>query len=344
MTPDIRMDPRLERRLVEKRHALDLQRPLPPAIVAKLYDDLRVRLTYHSNAIEGNTLDLGETQLVIAHGVTIGGHTLKEHLEAINHAAAYSFVLDLARSAAALDEPALLQLHSLITKELVGTPGAYRTGAVFISGSEHRPPHHSQVPALMRDWFAWLAGDGLGYPPIIRAALAHEMLLAIHPFLDGNGRTARLVLNLQLMQAGYPVTLLLQGWRLTYIRALEQAHHGQYNPLVNVVGRAVEAGLDLFLEACDALPQELQRPLREVAEACAIDADYLGWLLRAGRVAGTKRGGRWYTAEAAVRRYQQEVATGAVPPGRPRRQRAQDEPAPPALRRARGGRTNRPGE
>ena len=322
MSYDIRMDPRLERRLAEKCAALDIQRPLPPAIVAKLYEDLRSRLTYHSNAIEGNTLDLGETQLVIAHGITIGGHTLQEHLEAINHAAAYTVVLDLARKEAVLDEAALLQLHALITKDLVDTPGAYRTGAVFISGSEHRPPHHSALPALMGDWFAWQDGDGQAYPPVIRAALAHEMLLAIHPFLDGNGRTARLVLNLQLMQAGYPVALLLQGWRLSYIRALEQAHHGQYSPLVNVVGRAVEAGLDLFLEACDAVPQELQRPLRVVAEACAIDADYLSWLLRAGRVAGTKRGGRWYTAEVAVQRYQQEVASGAVPNGRPRRRKA----------------------
>lgn len=319
MATDVRMDPRLERRIVEKRAALDLQRPLPPAITAKLYEDLRVRLTYHSNAIEGNTLDLGETQLVIAHGVTIGGHTLQEHLEAINHAAAFTFVRDLAQRDAALDEAALLQLHALITKDLVSTPGDYRTGAVFISGSEHRPPHHSQVPGLMHDWFAWLDSDGLTYTPIVRAALAHEMLLAIHPFLDGNGRTARLVLNLQLMQAGYPVTLLLRGWRATYIRALEQAHHGQYNPLVNVIGRAVEGGLDLFLEAFDALPQEQHRPLREVAEESGVDADYLGWLLRAGRVAGRKRGGRWYTSIAAVRRYQQEVEAGAIPTGRPRR-------------------------
>lgn len=123
------------------------------------------------------------------------------------------------------------------------------------------------------------------------------------------------------MQAGYPVTLLLQGWRQTYIRALEQAHPGQYNPLVNVIGRAVEAGLDLFLEACDVVPQEQKQPLREVAERCGMDAGYLGWLLRAGRVAGSKRGGRWYTSEAAVRRYQQEVAAGVIPSGRPRRRK-----------------------
>lgn len=319
MQLDIRMDPRLERRIAEKRAALDRQRPLPQAILAKLAEDLRVRLTYHSNAIEGNTLDLGETQLVIAHGITIGGHSLKEHLEAVNHAAAYDFVLGLARREAELDEAALLHLHALITHDLLESAGAYRGGAVSISGSEHRPPHHTQVRGLMADWFAWLSGDGRGYPPVIRAALAHEALLAIHPFLDGNGRTARLILNLQLMRAGYPVALLLQGWRLSYIRALEQAHQGRYSPLVNVVGRAVEAGLDLYLEACDALPEELRRPLREVAEECEIDAGYLGWLLRAGRVAGAKRGGRWLVSAAAVRRYQAEVESGAVPNGRPPR-------------------------
>jgi Fic family protein len=317
MSHEIQMDPRLERRIAEKRAALDRQRPLPPAILAKLADDLRIRLTYHSNAIEGNTLDLGETQLVIAHGVTIGGHSLKEHMEAVNHATAYDLLLDLAQRTAEIDAAALLQIHALVMHDLVGEPGTYRRGAVFISGSEHHPPHHTQVPELMADWVAWLVGDGMAYPPILRAALAHEMLLAIHPFLDGNGRTARLILNLQLMRAGYPVALLLQGWRLSYIRALEQAHHGRYRPLVNVVGRAVEAGLDLYLEACDALPEELRRPLREVAEECMIDAGYLGWLLRAGRVAGAKRGGRWYVSAAAVRRYQDEVAAGTIPTGRP---------------------------
>jgi Fic family protein len=321
MLPDIRMDPRLAQRIAEKRRALDQQRPLPSTIVAKLAEDLRVRLTYHSNAIEGNTLDLGETQLVITQGITIGGHTLQEHLEAINHAAAYRVVLAMARGTTPLDEAALLQLHALITHDLVDQPGTYRRGAVFISGSEHRPPHHREVPGLMRDWFAWCREDGLTYPPVMRAALAHAMFLAIHPFLDGNGRTARLVLNLQLMQDGYPVVLLLRGWRQSYITALERAHHGQYHALVNVVGRAVESGLDLYLEACDAVPQEQHRPLREVAAACAIDAAYLSWLLRVGRVAGTKRGGRWYTSDAAVQRYQAEVAAGSVPTGRPRRQR-----------------------
>ena len=102
------------------------------------------------------------------------------------------------------------------------------------------------------------------------------------------------------------------------MRALAQAHHGQDNPLVNVIGRAVEGGLDLFLEAGDAVPPELQCPLRDVAEECVIDAAYLSSLLRAGRVAGSTRGGRWYTSAAAVQRYQQEVTAGTIPAGRPR--------------------------
>ena len=319
MEDQLHLDPRLQRRIIEKRAALDRQRPLPARVVDKLYEDLRVRLTYHSNAIEGNTLDLSETQLVLEHGVTIGGHTVKEHLEAINHGAAFSWLVKLARGATPLTEADVLHLHALITKDLVEPSGAYRAGAVHISGSNVRPPPAQQVPGLMRDWLAWLEGDGRDYEAVVRAALAHEMFLAIHPFADGNGRTARLLLNLQLMRDGYPTAVILQGWRPAYIRALEAAHHGTYPPLLNLIGRAVEHGLDMFAEAVAAVPEEERRPLREVAGEVGMEADYLGWLLRAGRVAGTKQGGRWYTSAAAVRRYQDEVARREVPIGRPRR-------------------------
>ena len=318
VTADITLDPRLAQRLIEKKDTLDLQRPLPTAIVSKLYEDLRIRLTYHSNAIEGNTLDLGETQLVVAHGITIGGHTVEEHLEAINHAAAYQIMLDLASGNAPLDETAVCTLHAAVGTSLIENPGMYRQGAVYISGSEHRPPPTREVPGLVHNLFLWIKDDGQAYPPIIRAALTHEMLLAIHPFMDGNGRTARLILNLQLMRDGYPAALLLANWRPRYIQALERAHFGEYGPLATVIGRAVEAGLDMFLEACAAVPEALQQPLAEIAALCEMEPDYLGWLLREGRIAGQKRRGRWYTSEEAVRRYQREVAEGVVPMGRPR--------------------------
>jgi len=167
-------------------------------------------------------------------------------------------------------------------------------------------------------WLAWQEGDGLAYPPIVRAAQAHEAFLNIHPFYDGNGRVARLLLNLQLMRDGYP-TLIHRTVRETYICALEAAHFGDYQALVTLVGQTLDAGLTLWLDACERAPEDYKLPAREVAAATGMDATYLGWLLRNQRVDGFYVGGRWYTSEAAVRRYRDEVARGVYPPGRPRR-------------------------
>jgi len=317
--PNIHLPARLERRIAERRKRLDEQRPLAPSVVRAVRDDLRILLTYHSNAIEGNTLDESETQMVIEHGITIGGHTVKEHLEAINHAEAITQLYDLAERGAALTHADILQLHALITEKLMLSAGQYRDGPVSIRGSRHVPPPWQRVPELMHIWLAWPDSEGLMYPPIVRAALAHEAFLNIHPFYDGNGRVARLLLHLQLMRDGYPAVLIQRSVRETYIRALEAAHFGAYQGLVTLVGQAVDAGLSLWLDACERAPEDYKLPAREVAAASGMDAAYLGWLLRNQRVDGTKVGGRWYTSEAAVRRYQDEVARGANPPGRPKK-------------------------
>jgi fido (protein-threonine AMPylation protein) len=288
-------------------------------VVRAVRDDLRILLTYHSNAIEGNTLDESETQMVIEHGITISGHTVKEHLEAINHAEAITLLDALAERGAVIMHAEILQLHALITEKLLPSAGKYRDGPVSSRGSRHIPPPWQRIPELMEIWLAWSDGDGLAYPPIVRAALAHEAFLNIHPFYDGNGRVARLLLNLQLMRDGYPTVLVQRSARETYIRALEAAHFGDYQGLVAVVGQAVDAGLSLWLDACERAPEDYKLPAREVADATGMDAAYLGWLLRNQRVDGTKVGGRWFTSEAAVRRYQAEVAGHVHPPGRPKR-------------------------
>jgi hypothetical protein len=126
--------------------------------------------------------------------------------------------------------------------------------------------------------------------------------------------------SLQLMRDGYPTVLIQRSVRETYIRALEAAHFGDYQALVTLVGQAVDAGLSLWLDACERAPEDYKLPAREVAAATGMDAAYLGWLLRNQRVEGTKVGGRWSTSEAAVRRYRDEVARGVHPPGRPKRQ------------------------
>ena len=318
--PDIRLPVRLERRIVERRKRLDEQRPLAPSVVRAVRDDLRILLTYHANAIEGNTLDESETQMVIEHGMTIGGHTVKEHLEAINHADAIARLYELAERGAVITHADVLQLHALVTDKLLPSAGQYRDGPVSIRGSRHMPPPWQRVPELMDVWLAWQDGEGMEYPSIVRAALAHEAFLNIHPFYDGNGRVARLLLNLQLMRDGYPTTLVQRSVRETYIRALEAAHFGDYLGLVAVIGQAVDAGLSLWLDACERAPQDYKLPAREVAAATGMDAAYLGWLLRNQRVEGSKIGGRWYTSEAAVRRYQDAVARGLHPPGRPKPQ------------------------
>jgi Fic family protein len=120
-------------------------------------------------------------------------------------------------------------------------------------------------------------------------------------YVDGNGRMARLLLNLILMRAQYPPALLLRDWRIGYLQALAHADTGSYTPLADVIGRAVEAGLDLYLDACAAVPEEDYRPLAELAAISGYASTHLGWLIRQGWLAGVKRGGRWYSTQTAER-------------------------------------------
>jgi len=148
--------------------------------------------------------------------------------------------------------------------------------------------------------------------PVAVAALAHHRLAAIHPFVDGNGRTARLVMNLILMQDGYPPTVIERIHRQTYYRALAQADAGNPAPIVNFVGRAVERSLTLYLEACTPQPtppaaDEMWIPLRQAAEGTPYSQEYLSLLARKGRLEAIKRGRIWYTTRQAVEAYRRSV-------------------------------------
>jgi Fic family protein len=314
-----RLDPRLAQRLAEKNAQLDRHRPLAPAVVRRLHEDLRVLLTFHSNAIEGNTLTLRETQLIIEHGLTVGGHPLREYLEATNHAEAFIYLTTLANGQELISSDTILTLHRLVVQNTIETAGQYRTIPVSIRGARLTPPPARQVEGLMAEWVAWVDGAGRAYEPLLRAVIAHHGFLAVHPFVDGNGRTARLLLNLMLMRAHYPPALLLRDWRVGYLQALANADTGNYTPLANLLGRAVEAGLDLYLEACAAVPEADAQPLAELARLTGYSSAHLGWLIRQGRIAAVKRGGRWYSTLAAIDRYQADVEQGRFPAGRPRK-------------------------
>lgn len=192
----------------------------------KLARAFEIEYTYESNKIEGNTLTLQETALVIEKGLTVGGKTLNEHLEAVNHAYAIDYIKELAREKQSITERDLLQIHSLILKGIDNSnAGQYRKVQVLISGAMHVPPQPYLVAKEMESLFIWYDENKDRLHPVILAAEMHERLVTIHPFIDGNGRTARLLMNLVLLQSGFPIAILKGDAesRLKYYNALEIA-------------------------------------------------------------------------------------------------------------------------
>ena len=307
------LESRLLARLEQKKARLDALRPLPAAAVRRLEEQLAVEWIYNSNAIEGSTMTLRETQLILETGLTIGGKSLREHFEVINHKEAIEYVEALAAG----DEPItpfhVRQIHKLVLTRIDDQEaGQYRALPVRIVGTDHQPPEAWQVPRLMDEWSAWLNGPALALHPIERAALAHHQLAAIHPFIDGNGRAARLVMNLLLMHSGYPPTIILRINRRQYYLVLAQADAGRAAPLVNLVGRAVERSLTLYLEACTPrsgppAPDDELIPLGVAAQDTPYSQEYLSLLARSGRLEAVKRGRTWFTTRRAVAAYRQSV-------------------------------------
>jgi len=237
--------------LSDKKSRLDGHRPLPPDLVANLEAWYRVELTYTSNAIEGNTLTRRETALVLEKGLTVGGKSLREHLEAANHAQAIDWVREqVRRRPSDLGEGDILGIHSMILKGIDdANAGRYRNIAVRISGSTVVLPNPAKVPDLMAEFAAWLA-KARDLHPVALAAEAHYRLVTIHPFVDGNGRTARLLMNLLLLVAGYPPAIIQKRQRLAYVGALERAQTGgSKDDYETLIYRAVDRSLDMYLKA-----------------------------------------------------------------------------------------------
>ena len=239
------------------RSTLDQHRPLDPAIVRNLREDLIVRWTYHSNAIEGNTLTLQETKVALE-GITIGGKSIREHLEAVNHKNAILLLEDLVQKNEPLTEWTIKSLHQLILKGIDDdNAGRYRTVNVRISGAEHLPPDQVRVPELMEQFITWYQTEAMGLHPVERAARVHSDFVKIHPFVDGNGRTSRLLMNLELLKAGYPPAVLPVERRLAYYMALDADHvHGETDAFVNMVADFVKEGLRPYFHAL-SLPWEV---------------------------------------------------------------------------------------
>jgi Fic family protein len=213
--------------ITAKKRRLDTLRPLSAEALANLEHYYDIELTYTSNAIEGNTLSPVETTLVIEKGITISGKPLKDHLEALDHYDAIRYVRELARQGGPLTESDVRNLHRLVMqRSSPDIAGRYADLPRYIrtETGRHSFPSPAEVPALMGDFAAWL-GTAPDSPET--AFTAHRRLVDVHPFNDGNGRTARLLMNLILIRAGYPPIAVRPEDRLDYIRSLQQAQAGQ---------------------------------------------------------------------------------------------------------------------
>ena len=227
--------------------------PLAITPLKKLREYFNTAYTHESNKIEGNTLTLQETHLVINEGITIGGKSVQEHLEAINHKAAIQLIEDLATSRADLNAHTLKQLHQLVLKGIDDqNAGRYRSVEVRISGSEHTPPPAHQLTDMMEDYFDFYHQQKDELHPVILAAEMHERLVSIHPFIDGNGRTSRLVMNLILLSNGYTLANLKgnASERIKYYQTLEavQLNHENesfYELITNAVYRSLQEHISM---------------------------------------------------------------------------------------------------
>ena len=227
---------------------LDKKRPLSKETIKSLKESVNLEWTYNSNGIEGNTLTLRETQVVLE-GITVGGKSIKEHLEAINHEKAILYLDEIVKDENLITEWNIKNIHQLILKDIDNeNAGRYRKENVTIKGTIHIPPDYLKIPELMEKLILTY-NTWSGYHPIIRASLLHGELVKIHPFIDGNGRTSRLLMNLDLMNSGYNPVIIKKESRLKYYEALDKAHTtGNYTDFVKLVTKLEVEMLKKYLE------------------------------------------------------------------------------------------------
>jgi len=211
----------MKQKIKKLKKQIDAIRPLSKGELAELKKWYNVTYTYHSNAIEGNTLTLAETKIVVEDGLTVGGHPLREILEAKNHKEVIDQLMNVVQKKQDLTEELLFQLHKTLIKSIDDeNAGIYRRIQVYITGEEKLPPPASKVPKLMTEFFQWYKKNKK-LDPVDLAAKAHYRFVKIHPFVDGNGRIARILSNLILMSAGYPLVIIPIVRRADYINSLK---------------------------------------------------------------------------------------------------------------------------
>ncbi|PIP07070.1 MAG: cell filamentation protein Fic [Syntrophobacteraceae bacterium CG23_combo_of_CG06-09_8_20_14_all_50_8] len=214
---------------------IDKHRPFDSHLLKQFKEYFRIGLTYASNALEGNSLTETETKIVIEDGITIGGKPLRDHYEAIGHSEAYDLLFELATQKD-IAEKHIKELHRLFYYRIdAKQAGKYRKKKVFISGTDFIPPAPEKVPGLMADFAGIIPDKRVKQHPVEFAAWLHREMVTIHPFIDGNGRAARLLMNLALLQDGYPITIIPPVLRREYLNSLDKVHKGDDKAFINFI-------------------------------------------------------------------------------------------------------------
>ena len=292
-------------RLYEKRLLLKDARPLPQIALQKIKEALAVEWTYNSNNIEGNTLTLQETQLVLQEGITIKGKSLREHFEAKNHETALKHLYKLVHKDYKLNAGDILDLHAYVLRSIEEDfAGRLRNAGVRISGANFIPPNAQKVPDLLDELIQFTLDNPLKLNDIELATIFHHKFVWIHPFFDGNGRTVRLVMNLLLLKVGFTPAIILSTDRKKYYTALNAANHGNYEKLSLLMIQALERTMNIYI---GSLPDndmgftEISNLVKE--ENLPYGQEYISLLARQGKIDAYKEGRNWLTTKQAILDY-----------------------------------------
>ena len=293
-------------RILQKKAELDKLRPLPSYALRSIKESMTIEWTYNSNSIEGNTLTLRETQMVLEEGFTIGGKSLREHFEVINHQEAIEYVESLASNNYVLREIDILKVHELVLQKIdKEAAGRIRTSGVRIGGANFVPPNALRVPDFITELIDWANNSEL--ETIIKVAIFHHRMVWIHPFFDGNGRTTRLIFNLLLMKEGYPPAIILKNDRKKYYDALNTANNGDYSKIVLLVFQAIERSLNIYLGSLNNTYDQYQDISNIVSEPeVPYGQEYVSLLARKGKIDAFKEGRNWMTSKKAVLDYMEK--------------------------------------
>lgn len=302
------LDKKIQKRIDDKLKLLNSFRPLPAVAVQKLREQFEIEMTYNSNAIEGNSLTLKETYLVINEGITIKGKPLKDHIEAKNHKEALDYLYSLVENGKrhTISEGLIRSLNQIVMQNIDKEwAGRYRNSGVIISGSDHRPAEALEIPRLMHNLLDWVSDNKKKMHVVELAAIIHHKLVSIHPFFDGNGRTSRLAMNIILMQDGFPLVIVLKNDRKRYYNTLSLADKGNYTDFVNFIARSVERALDIYLKVLTPGKKRTEKhvSLAELAKNSKFSEKYLNLLARNGKLEAHKEGRNWLSSKDALKRY-----------------------------------------